>query len=744
MIRIELNTTDGSGSDGRFEASLDGPGSECVIGRAANCVIRIADDMAADRHCRLYISDDQVFVENLDDEIGTCLNGDFVAEPMAVEDGAELLVGATALRVRLKSEFSTTDAPADRSVLLETESVADADEAPASPEVTPSSDGEIDTDDDSTSSGLIMSQEDAVSSSSSGSSSGSSTSARTRDESMWPERGHIPPATGLEPSGTEEVSPEEQQLAAADDAQVDLSGTHEPSSDASSVSDSGTSRSWGRRVTYGAEGDLVDRIEVDLREEFPEETGSKDADQLRALIARGVERARGHGLEEDAHVYQLLRCMIMLDDELDGRNPDTEDVWLTLGHARRSPTQRIDRAVKIATRLASERTGSKSARPASRWSTPAAPVAPPPSIAAPDPSLAALSDADETAADLSAATHATRGTPPPPPDASEGADVMPDISGFTLKEEIGAGGMGRVFLAHDHQLDKDVAIKVLRSVDPEAQELLQQEARAAARLEHPNIVQVYQFERLGRGGYFVMQFVRGMDGSKVIKAFESAGTHQLRGDQILETARVDPRRSPAELRELVGHDKTPYYLLVASWIAGVADGLERAHVEGVLHRDIKPSNLLMSEDGRMMITDFGLATKPADRQGNGRARVGTPRYLSPERVADWASFSDEVQAGDARADIWSLGAVLYEFLCYRPAYKGTVAEVLRGITTEEPQAPATLVWSVPESLGAICLKAMARRPDDRFNRCSDMAESLRGWIRVESGLDKKGRIPFLP
>lgn len=703
MFRIELNMADGGKG---HQMSLSETDDGCVIGRSAECDMRLSDDMAAGRHCRIYVQGGQVLVENLDDEIGTCLNGAFVAEPMVVADGAELLVATTTLMVRVNGSAPESAAPQ----AAEPEPVAEPEDQPqeAVPEVVDSH-------------------------------------ASTRSESAWPERPNIPAREPAAPVAREEPAPEEQNRQTERTEPASSSAASRPVEPARS--ESGTSRSWARKVTYGAEGELVDRIEIDLREEFPKQTGSRESDQFRALIARGIERARGYGLESDEHVYQFLRCMVMLDDELDGRNPDTEDVWLTLNHARRTPAQRVDRAVKIATRLASEsvaksRPPMKVDRPPSVAPKPASPMSP--EVTAPQSHGVALSDADETAADHSAGTHATRGTPPPPPDMGEGADRMPDIEGFTLKEEIGAGGMGRVFLAHDHQLDKDVAIKVLRSVDPEATEQLQHEARAAARLEHPNIVQVSRFEKMGRDGFYVMQFVRGMDGSKLTKAFEAAGAHQLAAEAILKTAHVDPRRSPAELRELMSPEKNAYYRLVAYWLAGVADGLERAHAEGVLHRDIKPSNLLLSEDGRMMVTDFGLAARPADRQGSGRARVGTPRYLSPERVADWASFSDELQAGDVRADIWSLGAVLYEFLTYRPAYRGTVADVLRGITTVSPQAPTTLVWSVPEQLGEICLKAMARRPDDRFNKPADMAECLRGWIRVDTGAERKGRIPFLP
>lgn len=699
MFRIELNMADGGKG---HQMSLSEADDGCVIGRGGDCSMRLSDDMAAGRHCRIYVEGGRLLVENLDDEIGTCLNGAFVAEPMVLADGAELLVATTTLMVKV--EGTAEDSPSQAPTRDETE--------PAEPEPTPEPPAEADS------------------------------KVPARDEPAWPERANIPPAESSTGGAREEEAPEVESLEAEPSAPMAATGearTPEPAR-----TESGTSRSWARKVTYGAEGELVDRVEIDLREEFPEQVASRPSDQFRALIARGIERARGYGLESDEHVHQFLRCMVMLDDELDGRNPDTEDVWLTLNHARRTPAQRVDRAVKIATRLASE-SGGRS-RPPMKVDRPAS-VAPRPmnpAETAPQSHGVALSDADETAADHSAGTHATRGTPPPPPDMLDGADRMPEIEGFTLKEEIGAGGMGRVFLAHDHQLDKDVAIKVLRSVDPEATEQLQREARAAARLEHPNIVQVSRFEKMGRDGFYVMQFVRGMDGSKLTKAFESAGAHQLSAEAILKTAHVDPRRSPAELRELMSPEKNAYYRLVAYWVAGVADGLERAHAEGVLHRDIKPSNLLLSEDGRMMVTDFGLAARPADRQGSGRARVGTPRYLSPERVADWASFSDELQAGDVRADIWSLGGVLFEFLTYRPAYRGTVADVLRGITTESPQAPTTLVWSVPEQLGEICLKAMARRPDDRFNKPADMAECLRGWIRVDTGAERKGRIPFLP
>ena len=689
--------------------------------------------MAADRHCRLFVADGRLMVENLDEEIGTCLNGDFVADPMPVEDGAELLVGTTVLKICVHVEQD--GAPAAREP---SPSVSAPTPPPPLAPVPPKQDKSGDEQDSAKSSSQTR---DAPSLRVHPFEPTKPTPAeKDAFEDPTPQTepvSQLATPKSQRPPEPEALPPYQPPGAATTDAAERSSGGQ---------SASGTGRSWAHAMTYSADSDLVSRIEADLGQEFADKV--RDRAALRSLVQRGVERAQSYGLEEDDHIFQFIRCMVLLDDEIDGRNPDTEDVWLTLNHARRPAAQRIERAVKIASRIAAERSGSRSRagmsrrphlHPAQPAPAPKPPVSPAVQVSAP-PS----NPDDETAAgDKSQATHATRGTPPPPPDAATDEE-LPDIEGFLIKEEIGAGGMGRVFLAYDNQLDKDVAIKVLRTVDPEAQDQLQHEARAAARLEHPNIVQVSRFEKLGRGGYYVMQFVRGLDGSKLVKKFESVGAHQLPGEQVLRAAGVDAKRSPAELRELLVPDKNAYYRLVAYWIAGVADGLERAHSEGVLHRDIKPSNLLLSGDGRMMVTDFGLAARPADRQGMGRARVGTPRYLSPERVADWASFSDDVQHQDARADIWSLGAVLYEFLTYRPAYRGSVSEVLRAIVTDPPVDPGAVVWSVPEPLQRICLMSMARRPDDRFSRCGDLAESLRGWIRVDTGVEKKGRIPFLP
>lgn len=756
MVRIELQFGEAAGQ--ARSVTLTGDGDECVLGRSASCQVVVEDTMAADRHCRLYLDAGRLMVENLDEEIGTCLNGDFLADPKPVSGGSELLVGTTVVMVTVGAAAGS-DAPVPAAPPAPvTPPKAEEPPTPAAKSAPSRDAGDTASETRLTSSWgvhpfeppkedepVAASQEEAEAPTPEPVTPPPTPPTPSSPAALGPAPlGQAPLGPYQPPGSRTPIAPAPAPAARAAPAPAATPAAASNDRSEGGASASGAARSWAHAMTYSADSDLVTRIEADLRREYPDRLAGRSPDAVRAMVKRGVERGHGYGLEQEDHVYQFLRCMVMLDDEIDGRNPDTEDVWLTLNHARRTPAQRIERAVKIASRIAGERSSGIRSRPGvgvPRTPKPVAPVAAAPAA----PAAAEISKPDdETAAgDRSGATHATRGTPPPPAEAAT-EDTLPEIEGFLIKEEIGAGGMGRVFLAYDNQLDKDVAIKVLRTVDPEAQEQLQHEARAAARLEHPNIVQVFQFEKLGRGGYYVMQFVRGLDASKLVKKFEAAGAHQLPGEQVLKAAGVDVKRSPAELRELMVPDKNAYFRLVASWIAGVADGLERAHTEGVLHRDIKPSNLLLSGDGRMMITDFGLAARPADRQGIGRARVGTPRYLSPERVADWASFSDEVQHQDARADVWSLGAVLYEFLTYRAAFKGSVPEVLRAIVTEAPAAPNSIVWSVPDGLQRICLMAMARRPDDRFSRSGDMAEALRGWIRVDTGIEKKGRIPFLP
>ena len=163
-------------------------------------------------------------------------------------------------------------------------------------------------------------------------------------------------------------------------------------------------------------------------------------------------------------------------------------------------------------------------------------------------------------------------------------------------------------------------------------------------------------------------------------------------------------------------------------MAGVAEGLDRAHQQRIIHYDVKPSNMMFAADGAHDARRFRLGhagrTSPSPPTP---ACVGTPGYLSPEMLAGWASHSGTAET-DARVDIWGLGAMLYEFLTYRPVYEGSLAHVLKAIATTDPTPPRDVVWETPPELERICGKAMQRNPDDRYTRALHMADDLRNWL----------------
>ena len=292
---------------------------------------------------------------------------------------------------------------------------------------------------------------------------------------------------------------------------------------------------------------------------------------------------------------------------------------------------------------------------------------------------------------------ATQATPPPEFEELQARPVsggLPDIEGFRIVDQIASGGMGTVYRAHDLQLDIEVAIKVLRSLHPAAQQQFLLEARAAAKLQHPNIVPVLRYARYGQGGYFVMQLIRGMDAHRLTRAMGEIFAHTADADHIFAAAGLEPANLNPELRN-IAKSANPYYRIVAHWIAGVADGLERAHTDRIIHYDVKPSNLMLAADGRLMLGDFGLATLGDRTTVANPACVGTPAYLSPEMLAGWASRAGAADT-DRRVDIWGLGLALYELLTYGPAFEGPLTKVLRLIATVSPTPPREVSGMCPK------------------------------------------------
>jgi serine/threonine protein kinase len=336
------------------------------------------------------------------------------------------------------------------------------------------------------------------------------------------------------------------------------------------------------------------------------------------------------------------------------------------------------------------------------------------------------------------------------------------LGDFEILREIGRGGMGVVYEARQVSLNRKVALKVLGpglGLTPRAVTRFRREAEAAARLHHTNIVPVHAIGE-DRGTYFyVMELIVGPSLDRVIDGMRAVHERPAPapGGGGSTTAEVpaltggapsasSPRGGAAPaLPEWVslalsggsGADpsKTPgsagtptpgsgYFDAAARMFAEVADGLAYAHEQGIIHRDIKPSNLLLSPAGRLSINDFGLA-RILEQPGvtlTGEF-VGSPMYMSPEQIAAGRAPLDH------RTDIYSLGATLYEALTLEPPFHGERRDqVIAQVLHKEPRAPRKLNKKVPIDLETICLKAMDKDPDLRYQSGAAMAEDLRRFV----------------
>ncbi|WP_435010202.1 protein kinase domain-containing protein [Tundrisphaera lichenicola] len=272
----------------------------------------------------------------------------------------------------------------------------------------------------------------------------------------------------------------------------------------------------------------------------------------------------------------------------------------------------------------------------------------------------------------------------------------PRISGYEILEVLGRGGVGVVYKAVHLRLNRAVALKMLLagSFATRAERLrFSREAEVVAKLRHPNIVQVYDVGDLDGRPYFTMEFVEGGSLAELI-----AGTPR-------------PARQSAEL------------------MATLADAMEAAHNGGIVHRDLKPSNILLTADGTPKIGDFGLARHlevgPSLTQSG--AAVGTPSYMAPEQAQGKSG-----EAGPA-ADLYALGAMLYELLTGRPPFRAeSAAETLHQVITRDPVPPSRLNAKVPRDLETICLKCLRKDPRFRYAGASALAEDLRCFLKGEA------------
>lgn len=274
------------------------------------------------------------------------------------------------------------------------------------------------------------------------------------------------------------------------------------------------------------------------------------------------------------------------------------------------------------------------------------------------------------------------------------SDDIGTIGDYELLEVIGRGAMGVVYRAKQISLNREVAVKMIRgsflSTESDVARF-RQEAEAAANLKHPNIVPIYEIREIDDIVFFSMEL---LDGGSM-------------SDRMKEM-----RRHPREVVEK---------------LALIARAMHVAHINGIIHRDVKPSNILLDSEGKPYLTDFGLAKNTSSELGHTLSGhlIGTPGYMAPEQASKNQSLT-------ILADVYSLGAVLYEILTGKPPFTGeSLMEVLELLRESRPESPSRLNPEVNRDLETIAMKCLEREPGNRYSSANHLADELERWLRGE-------------
>ncbi len=281
----------------------------------------------------------------------------------------------------------------------------------------------------------------------------------------------------------------------------------------------------------------------------------------------------------------------------------------------------------------------------------------------------------------------------PPPAAKSGPRISKTFGRYEIEKCLGEGAMGAVYLAHDTQLGRDVALKIPKITAADGVEIMQRffrEARAAAMLRNNNICPVYDVGEVDGQAYITMAFIEGRD-----------------------------------LKQLISSGKSISEKQVVSALRKLALALAEAHKLGIIHRDLKPANIMIDLKGEPVVMDFGLARRTDGEEvqvTQSGSIVGTPAYMSPEQV------DGEVTLGPP-TDIFSLGVIFYELLTLTQPFKGSLITILKQIGTLDPAPPSTLKPGLDPRLDKICLKMLSKSLEKRYASMDDVARDLTDFLR---------------
>lgn len=310
------------------------------------------------------------------------------------------------------------------------------------------------------------------------------------------------------------------------------------------------------------------------------------------------------------------------------------------------------------------------------------------------------SDSQASASMLEAPTHRSAPRPLLVPGPTSQLSCPPVLEDFEFVSEIARGGMGVVFLAKQRSLDRVVAVKMVlpaRLGSPADVAQFRVEARAAANLQHPSIVRVFEVGEQEGQHYYTMEYIQ--------------------GESLAERLRHGP---------LGAND-------AASLLIPVAEAVQHAHDRGVVHRDLKPGNILLDREGSPHVTDFGLATRGGRDSARPTGMAGTPSFMSPEQAG-----GREADVGPL-SDVYSLGAVLYAAVTGRPPFEAASDWETTLLVLEQPPAPPSLLnRSIPRDIEAIAMKCLQKAPAARYRSARQVADDLRRFLAGEPVFARRG------